>query len=181
MRVEPFPDEQGASSLQCMDATNVALVAATLSLIAATLSALISARTALNVARRQHDLQRSRNAEDASIARMVEFLSASQAVSLAISEYARTPRDDRASMEELLRSAWGDRYSSALAAIRIAEPDEVAAAANDLNEHLIGLLDEAVTRQWSRREWWDEHSSHEAVVERFVLAAQRAVGQFRPQ
>ncbi len=84
-------------------------------------------------------------------------------------------------MEELLRSTWVDRYSSALAAIRIAEPDEVAAAANDLNEHLIGLVDEAVTRQWSRREWWDEHSDHETVVERFVLAAQRAVGQFRRQ
>ena len=125
----------------------MALIAATLSLIAATLSALISARTALNLARRQHDLQRNRDAENASIARLVEFLSASQAVSVAISEYARTPRDDRASMEELLRSTWVDRYSSALAAIRIAEPDEVAAAANDLNEHLIGLVDEAGHRR----------------------------------
>src|SRR4051794_36898010 len=108
-----------------MTATVVALIAATLSLIAAALSALIASTAALRVARSQHELARARDAEAAAIGRSVEFFAASHAVSLWIGRMAYASRRDPIK-EERAPDDLTDRFNSALAAIRIADPPDVA-------------------------------------------------------
>jgi hypothetical protein len=161
-----------------MTATVVALIAATLSLIAATLSAVIASTAALRVARSQHELARARDAEAAAIGRSVEFFAAFHAVSLWIGRMAyasiRDPLKEERAPDDLT-----DRFNSALAAIRIADPPDVAAAAMALDRGLIKLGRDAKSRRWQREEWRRQRSNVEALVTDFVNASRRSIERLR--
>jgi hypothetical protein len=159
-------------------ASDVALLAAALSLVAATLSALIAATTALRVARSQHELARNREQEATAIARSVEFVAASHAVSVVISGIAYASRAEGRRVQDLSDDVT-DRINSALAAIRIADPPDVAAAAVALDAGLSKLMDDAKARRWPREEWRLRRTGVEALMSEFVDSSRRSIERRR--
>ena len=162
-----------------MTRAEIALLVAAVSLVAALLSAIIAALTALRVAWRQHHLTRARDAEAASIGRFAEFFGASHAVSLAIAHLACTSPRKKAAVDAELSSGITDRFNTALAAIRIAEPDEAVEAAEKLDGHLVQVLELARCKRWERTAWWAERADTAKLVAECQVAARSVIDDIR--
>jgi hypothetical protein len=151
---------------------------AVVALVAAIISALVSAATAVFVVNRQHALERNRASEAASITRLAEFLAAALAMSLDLGKLARAPLSHPVE-KHALPGEVTDRFKTALATLRIAEPREVAAVAVELDDHFRELTDAARSRQWERDEWRARRSETAPLLAHFEQSARTAVNQLR--
>ncbi|TFV70541.1 hypothetical protein E4P39_19855 [Blastococcus sp. CT_GayMR19] len=147
---------------------------AIVALITAALTTFVAAGTALLVARRQHELQLIREMDAASIARLGAFLGATHAVSLAVSKLARASESDKADVEAEADET-ADRMNTALAAVRVAEPNLVVSAARALDRYLIELLDDARSSQWEREAWRQRRAATETLVDDVIVASRDSV------
>lgn len=121
--------------------------------VAALVSAVVSAAVAITVVVLRHWLTRRQEDTRRRAERFAEFSAAAWAATLelgriALAETAMT--DDLA--DELDVSA-ADRFNSALAVIRLLDPQAVYMSAIEVDQSLSDLLGEARGSRWTRRDW----------------------------
>lgn len=139
--------------------------------------ALISGLVGVLVVFYQQKLARSHEVDKARAARLSEFSAAGWSATLAISELARTPADEKEAVEASDRfQALSDRFNAALAQIQLLDDGEVYATAHRVNAYLTALNHDARSAQFDHAAVRARHAELSAHVAAYQRAARKALG-----
>ena len=115
--------------------------------------------------------------DKARAARLSEFSAAGWSATLAISDLARTPVDEKEAVEASDRfQALSDRFNAALAQIQLLDDGEVYAAAHRVNAYLTALNREARSAHFDHAAVRGRHAELAAHVAAYQRAARKALG-----
>ena len=141
------------------------------------LGALISGVVGVLVVFYQQRLARGHEVDKARAARLSEFSAAGWSATLAISELARAPLDQKEAIEDSERfQALSDRFNSALAQIQLLDDDQVYISAHRVNACLTALSREARSTQFDRAAIRAKHAELSVYVADYQRAARKVLG-----
>lgn len=139
--------------------------------------ALISGVVGVLVVFYQQRLARGHELDKARAARLSEFSAAGWSATLAISELARTPPEQKEAVESSDRfQALSDRFNAALAQIQLLDDGEVYVTAHSVNAYLTTLNREARSAQFDHAAIRARHAELSTHVAAYQRAARRALG-----
>jgi hypothetical protein len=144
---------------------------------AVVIGALISGVVGVIVVFYQQKLARGHEVDKARASRLSAFSAAGWSATLAISELARAPVDQKETIEGSERfQALSDKFNSALAQIQLLDDGEVYTTAHRVNACLTALNREARSVQFDRGAIRAKHAELSVYVADYQRAARKALG-----
>jgi hypothetical protein len=141
------------------------------------IGALISGLIGVLVVFYQQRLARGHEVDKARAARLAEFSAAGWSATLAISDLARAPLDQKEAIEGSERfRALQDRFNSALAQIQLLDDGGVYTSAHRVNACLTALNHEARSMQFDRTAIRAKHAELSGYVADYQRAARKVLG-----